>query len=102
MKKDYSHITQMENIMIRQEKNVEKLGSILEELDGCQKDYEALTAYYYSEQRERDLEDEENHRIPNDLKRGVLSEDEVYNLFLDTHDAAIHMMETALRLLKTN
>ena len=102
MKKAFSHITHMEDIMTRQEKNIEKLDAVLRELDGCQKDYEALSTYYYSERRMQDLEDEENHRIPDDLKRGVLSEDEVYNLFLDTHDAAIHMMETALRLLKTN
>ena len=102
MEQDYSHITKMENIMVRQENAVEKLEAVLKELDEGQADYEALTAYYYSDQRFRDLEDEENHKIPEDLHRGVLSEDEVYNLFLDTHDAALHMIETALKILRTN
>lgn len=102
MEKSYEHITRMENIMVQQEAVVRKLEAILEELDAGQKDYEALWDYYYSDQRNQDLEDEENHRIPEDLHRGVLSEDEVYNLFLEYRDAALHMMETALRILKTN
>ncbi|MGI5977054.1 MAG: DUF4298 domain-containing protein [Candidatus Limivicinus sp.] len=102
MDKKYEHITRMENIMTRQENTVKKLEAVLEELDSQQADYEALTEYYYSDRRMQDLEDEERHLIPEDLRRGVLSEDEVYNLFLDSHDAAIHMLETALKLLKTN
>ena len=102
MEKNYNHITKIEQIMVHQENTVKKLEEILAELDAQQKDYTALTSYYYSDQRARDLEDEENHLLPETLKRGVLSEDEVYNLFLDTHDAALHMIETALNLLKTN
>ena len=102
MEKSYEHITRMENIMVKQETAIRKLESVLDELDAQQKDFEALNAYYYSDQRNQDLEDEENHRIPETLRRGVLSEDEVYNLFLDSRDAALHMMETALKILKTN
>ena len=88
--------------MVRQEKAVRKLEEILKEIDSCQKDYEKLNEYYYSEQRFQDIEDEENHLLPEDLKRGVLSEDEVYNLFLDTREAALHMMEAAVKILRTN
>lgn len=102
MSNKYEHITKMENIMVRQEENVRKLEFMLKVLDDEQKNYEALNEYYYSEQRSNDLEDEENHLIPENLHRGVLSEDEVYNLFLDYHDAALHMIETALKILKTN
>lgn len=102
MERDYSHIVKMENIMVRQEQTIRKLESVLEELDCQQADYEALNAYYFSNARERDLEDEEKHLIPEDLARGVLSEDEVWNLFRDSHDAALHMAETALKILKTN
>lgn len=102
MEKKYEHITRMENIMMRQEETIWKLEAVLKELDEEQADYEALYAYYYSDQRNQDLEDEEKHRIPENLHRGVLSEDEVYNLFLDSRDAALHMAETALRILKTD
>ena len=101
MEKNYDHITKMENIMVNHEKTIKALEKILEELDAQQKDYEELNTYYYSEQRFQDLEDEENHKIPETIKRGVLSEDGLYNLFMDTNDAALHMMEAALRLLKT-
>lgn len=102
MKKDYSHIEKMENIMVSQENTIKKLQEVLDNLDRGIKDYKALNKYYYSEKREEDLKDEENHLIPEEMHRGVLSEDEVYNLFLDTHDAALHMIETALKLLKTD
>lgn len=92
----------MENIMVRQEENVKKLEFMLKQIDDSQKDYEALNEYYYSEQRDKDLDDEEKHLIPENIRRGVLSEDEVYNMFIDYHDAALHMIETALKILKTN
>ena len=98
----YEHITEMENIMVRQEGTLKKLEAVLSELDAQQEDYEKLLAYYYSDRRNQDLEDEENHRIPEDLHRGVLSEDEIYNLMLDSRDAALHMLETAVKILKTN
>ena len=102
MEKNYDHITEMEAIMVRQEDSIKKLDALLQELDTQLQDYKKLSAYYYSDQRMQDLQDDENHLIPEDLHRGVLSEDEVYNLFLDTHDAALHMAETALSLLKVN
>ena len=100
MKDNFTNITRMENTMIRQENTIRDLEEILKKLDGLQADYEALTAYYYSEQRARDLE--EKNLIPDEPRRGVLSEDELYNLFLDTHDTALHMLETAVKLLTTN
>lgn len=101
MKKNYDHINRMENIMVNQENIINRLEKILEELDAQKEDYETLNDYYYSEQRFNDLEDEENHKIPETIKRGVLSEDGLYNLFMDTRDTALHMIETALNLLKT-
>ena len=102
MKNKYEHITEMENIMLRQQKAVGKLEEILKQIDSCQKDYEALIEYYYSEQRDKDIEDRENHLLPEEMECGVLSEDEVYDLFLDTREAALHMMESALKILRVN
>lgn len=102
MKDKYEHIAKMEKIMVNEEKNIKELEEILTKIDRESKEYKALINYYYSKQRSKDLEDEEKHLIPETLPRGVLSEDEVYNLFLDTHDLALHMIETALHLLKLN
>ncbi|MBR6624109.1 MAG: DUF4298 domain-containing protein [Ruminococcus sp.] len=41
---------------------------------------DALTSYYESKQWLADYEADERGEIPHDLKRGVLSEDGVYNL----------------------
>ena len=101
MEKNYDHIIKMENIMVNQENTIKKLEKILEELDANQEDYAALTEYYYSEQRFQDLEDDQNNKIPENINRGVLSEDGLYNIFQDTHELALHMMEIALKLLKT-
>ena len=100
MEKNYEHITEMENIMTHQEDTIQSLEDFLNTLDTQMDDYKKLVVYYYSQQRDQDLDDDAKHLIPEDLKRGVLSEDGVYNMFLDTHDVAIHMMETALKLLK--
>jgi hypothetical protein len=48
-----------------------------------QDDAAALAAYYESGDWRRDFEDDEAGRLPPDLKRGVLSEDAVYNALSD-------------------
>ena len=40
---------------------------------------DALARYYASEEWKRDFADDEAERLPKDLKRGVLSEDGIYN-----------------------
>lgn len=102
MNKNYEHITKMENIMKKQEESITKLKEILDDINKQNKDYKELFDYYYSKQRMEDLKLEEKHLIPENIDRGVLSEDGIYNLFLDTHDIALHMIESALKLLKIN
>ena len=45
-----------------------------------------LAAYYSSKQWRQDFDDDSAGKIPNNLKRGVLSEDAVYNLLADITD----------------
>lgn len=45
--------------------------------------FQELTAYYTSPLWLQDLDDDRAGNLPPDLKRGVLSEDAVYNLLLD-------------------
>lgn len=49
-------------------------------LEGCSGEYEKLLRYYGSRQWMRDFEADEAGRLPEDLKRGVLSEDAVWDL----------------------
>lgn len=96
----YAHITQMETIMVNHEKMLRELNRLLDTFEARQADYQALLEYYYSDQRNQDLRDDENHLIPQDLARGVLSEDEVFDLMGDYRDTALRMMEVALHMLK--
>lgn len=99
--KKYEHITEMETILDEHQQKLEELNGLLDFFEKHQEEYEKLIAYYYSEQRTQDLEDDENHLIPDDLKRGVLSEDGIYNFLLDHYDTGIRMMEIALKIIKS-
>lgn len=96
----YAHITKMENIMAQQNKQLKELNQILDALDAHREKYKALLTYYYSEQRSQDLNDDSNHLIPETMHRGVLSEDEIFDLMGEYRDTAIRMLEIAVRMLK--
>lgn len=96
----YEHITEMENIQDKHQQKLDELNSLLDFFETHEEEYQKLIDYYYSEQRTQDLEDDENHLIPEDLKRGVLSEDGTYNFMMDHYDTGVRMMEVALKIIK--
>ena len=97
---DYSHITEMENILNEYDDKINKMQELLDFFNNNMENYNKLIEYYYSEKRNQDLIDDEKNLIPQDLKRGVLSEDGIYNM-LTSHDSlAIEMLETATKMLK--
>ena len=51
----------------------------VETLSGARQKADALEQYYGSPLWKRDFADDEAGRLPKDLKRGVLSEDGIYN-----------------------
>lgn len=61
-----------------------------------------LTEYYYSDERHQDLEDDEKNLLPEDLKRGVLSEDGIWNMLGDYRDAAVDLMDAGLKIIRNN
>ena len=96
----YEHITRMEDILNRHTELMDELNAVLDRVLRHRPEYAALVAYYGSDQWHRDLEADERGDIPRELRRGVLSEDAVYNL-IDAYDSAgIRLLETALALLK--
>ncbi len=96
----YTHITKMENILVQQNQQLKELNQLLDLLDAHREEYKQLISYYYSPQRSQDLEDDSKCLIPQDLKRGVLSEDEIFDLMGDYRDTALRMLETAVHMLK--
>ena len=65
---------------------VMELSAALDRYEAVQEDIEALDKYYTSEEWKQDFTDDEAGRLPADLKRGVLSEDGIWNLLSDIRD----------------
>ena len=76
----------MERRMERAAKAVIRLSAALEDYEAVQGDIYALSEYYGSKEWKQDFADDEAGRLPADLKRGVLSEDAIWNLLSDAHE----------------
>ena len=79
--KQRERIEEMEKHFERASEVVARLSSSLEKFAQVQERVKALEAYYGSEEWKKDFLDDEKGLLPTDLKRGVLSEDGVWNLF---------------------
>lgn len=75
-------ITKMENILDELTIVVEKSDKAMNELTDSLKDLKTLKKYYES-QYMKDVMAEKRNEVPQDLKRGVLSEDAVHMLLTD-------------------
>ncbi|MFM1524547.1 MULTISPECIES: DUF4298 domain-containing protein [Helcococcus] len=98
----YEYITKMENILNEHEEKLSQLKEILTYLEENFENYSELNEYYYSDQRHQDLLDDESGLIPDDLNRGVLSEDGIYNLMADYYDATVQMLELSTKFIKNH
>ncbi len=59
-----------------------------------------LAGYYAGEEWRKDFEDDEAGRLPKDLKRGVLSEDAVYEVLSENTDLQAETLEVVAEILK--
>jgi len=79
-------IRKMEERLDRASQSVMKLSAALDEYAEAQEALRELEAYYGSKEWKQDFSADEAGRLPKDLKRGVLSEDAVWNLLEDSRD----------------
>ena len=79
-------IKQMELRLERSAAAVMELSAALDKYEAALEDIKALDAYYSSEEWKQDFADDEAGRLPADLKRGVLSEDGIWNLLSDAKE----------------
>ena len=79
-------IRQMELRMERAAKAVMELSAALDNYEAVQDDIAALEQYYGSEEWKQDYAADEAGLLPADLKRGVLSEDGIWNLLSDVRE----------------
>lgn len=73
-------ITKMEAILDQATTTMDELQQKIDDFYKLQNDISLLEAYYLSEDWKNDFALDENGKLPKGLKRGVLSEDAVYDL----------------------
>ena len=83
-KEQLLRIRKMERRLNRASSAIKKLSSALDRYKEVQEDIAALNDYYGSDNWKQDFADDEAGRLPANLKRGVLSEDGIWNL-LEAH-----------------
>ena len=83
-KEQLQRIRQMERHLARAASALKRLSSALDKYEEAKADIAALASYYGSDDWKQDFADDEAGRLPKDLKRGVLSEDGIWNL-LEAH-----------------
>ena len=73
-------IGRMECLLEEAMQAVKGVSEALDRYEAAQSAIHALEAYYDSEEWMKDFSDDEQSRLPKELKRGVLSEDAIWNL----------------------
>ena len=86
-------IKTMEQHLDRASQAVIRLSAALDDYAEAQASIRELQAYYGSDDWKHDFADDEQGLLPRDLKRGVLSEDGIWNLLEDSQALNIRMLE---------
>jgi len=76
------------------------LETVLDRFDDIQEAVQELSAYYGSESWHADLAEDEAGNLPADLKRGVLSEDAIYDVLSDHYALTVRLLDTVSAILK--
>ena len=84
--KQIQRIERMERNLERAKHALGVLNDALDEYDSVQEALHELDTYYGSDTWKQDFADDEQGRLPKTLKRGVLSEDAIWNVLEDYHN----------------
>ena len=79
-------ISRMEQLFDRVSEAVTELSAALDKYQAAQEAIATLSAYYGSNEWKQDFADDEAGRLPACLKRGVLSEDGIWNLLAEVRE----------------
>ena len=91
--KQTERINGMEQLMERASSAVINFSAALDKFVEAQQSIAALSDYYGSDEWKQDYADDEAGLLPADLKRGVLSEDGIWNLLADNRELMNRMKE---------
>ena len=93
-----TRIRQMERRLNTALAAVKRLTTALDKWEAAQEAIAALDEYYGSDVWRQDLADDEAGLLPEGLKRGVLSEDGIWNMLSDYRELNERLQEAAARL----
>ena len=93
-------IRHYESLLDRIAPVLENLEEALDAFDGIQEDVNELSAYYESDEWRDDFEADDAGKLPADLKRGVLSEDGIYDVLSDHYALTVRLLDTVSAILK--
>ncbi|MBQ1647122.1 MAG: DUF4298 domain-containing protein [Bacteroidales bacterium] len=102
MMEQIERITQMEQCLDATEKAIRELSEALSAFEEVQLQYRQLNDYYGSDAWMQDYEDDEAGKLPKDLKRGVLSEDAVYDLITENREIVVRMLRLVTTALESD
>ena len=92
-------ITEMERILDDSQAVLDDLENALDAFEKNKSEMDRLFAYYSSSLWRKDFEDDEAGLLPKDLKRGVLTEDAVYDLLTSCHSLRTRLRDALFGIL---
>ena len=95
-----TRINRYEDILSKSTKTINDVKKSLNALKKLEPDIEYLNNYYGSDEWYQDINDDNLGLLPKNIKKGILSEDAIYNLLMDNKEIAIEMLELATNILK--
>ena len=93
-------IKQMELRLDRASSAVMDLSAALEKYNEAQDDISQLDSYYTSDEWKQDFAADEAGELPPSLRRGVLSEDAIWNVLSDNRELTVRLLEAVTAILK--
>ena len=87
------NIMEMESRFLSASGTLKEMSELLERFRSAQALLSELESYYTSPQWRRDYEDDEAKKMPELLRRGVLSQDGIYNLLEQNKELLSEMEE---------
>lgn len=93
-------IKSMERRLEQVDAAIKRINDALDDYATAQQSLRELRDYLGSEQWRQDFADDEAGNLPADLKRGVLSEDGIWNALDDSRQINIRMLEMVTEALR--
>ena len=97
---DVARISDMEKLLDESRSALDQLMEALEAFAAVQENIRTLDLYYTGEEWREDFEADEQGLLPPDLKRGVLSEDAVWDLLTDNRELLARLLEVAAESIR--